>query len=154
MTTPCPHANLYWYPAINEEGWKCADCGTKPGEPPGYSPQHDRSHMYVKVDNILQELVTAQLVHVSNSSAGEWITSEVMKVCIVAGTFDQYSILKAILDLPDMTESHAKFWKEIGEGVITGNDPRARCECGALAEIYSGKDARRCRGCWSKDMQP
>lgn len=120
MTQNCPHANLYWYPAINEDGWMCADCLVRPGEPPGFSPELDRSHLYVKVDNLLRELMEAKLVHVSNSSEGDWITREAMAVCRSACTYDQYSILAAILG--HMAKPYAEYWKSAGERTMEGKD--------------------------------
>ena len=145
----CTHEHCYWYPAINEEGWKCANCGTRPGEPPGYSPRLDRNELFTKVSGLLNDLHNANLIYVSNGTMGEYLTAEVVRACREAGTFDQYSIIKAILDHPEMAPSHAEFWKPIGESIISGNDTRARCACGQLGTISSGNE-NVCRDCWGK----
>ena len=43
MSGKCPkcESELHWYPAINEEGWRCCSCEFKPGEPAGYEPRLD-----------------------------------------------------------------------------------------------------------------
>ncbi len=48
-STTCEH-DFHWFadPA-NERGWRCVACEHKPGEPPGFSPAHDRSHVERKV---------------------------------------------------------------------------------------------------------
>lgn len=135
----CKHQTFYYYPATNEDGWKCSDCGEKmPGDPPGFRPDLDREpdFLYVKVDGLLRDLVLADLVYVSNSGEGDYIVRAVGTRCIGEGRFDQYSILLFILE--EMTPSHAKYWKGISDGVVSGNDPRPRCDeegCNKLVRV-------------------
>ncbi len=136
--TDCEH-EYHWYPAPNENGWKCCLCDYQPGEPTGFSPQLDRDLIQTKVFGILQDLSMANIVYVSNSSHGDSLVGIVAKRCRTEDTYDQYSIALWLLEA--MTESHAVYWKKIGEGVVTGKDPRERCHCGALATRFSGKSA-------------
>lgn len=127
----CEHAAMYWTPVTNEDGWRCADCGYKPGEEPGYSPEHDRADLRDKVDSLLHYLHEQDLVSVSNGSEGEGIVSYVTSEMREAGTYDQQSIIVAIVSYG--RESHAKFWKERGDSIVAGRDNRERCHCGKIA---------------------
>lgn len=143
----CKHEEFYYYPEpCNEAGWKCADrCGEKmPGDPPGYRPDLEREpeYLYLKIDGILRDADTANLVHVSNGSEGDHLVCAVGKRCVAEGRFDQYSILLFLLE--EMTPSHAGYWKEISDGVVAGRDPRRRCvepDCGRLATVYGERDS-------------
>lgn len=126
----CEH-DFFYYMATNEDGWKCCGCGHKPGEPPGFSPRLDRSEIGRKVYGVLSDLVDHDFIHVSNGSHGDAITSAVADRCQEAKRFDQYSIVLFIVE--GMAESHAKYWREVSEGVLAGKDPRNRCPCGALS---------------------
>jgi hypothetical protein len=146
----CKHESLYWYPApATEQGWKCADCKWQPGEPPGYSPQHDRSHLETKVWCVLNDLHNHEIVYVSNGSAGDGIVHDITATVRRSGKLDQYSIALAILK--GMTPSHAKYWRETSIGILKGQDPRHRCACGKLATSYSGTSSgewlRQCSEC-------
>ena len=72
----------------------------------------------------------------SNSTHGEGLTDDIVTAVAATGNFDQYTILAAILNA--MAPHHAAYWRKIGDGVRSGNDPRRRCACGALACVYSG----------------
>lgn len=140
----CEHKTFYYYPATNEDGWKCADrCGEKmPGDPPGYRPDLDRDEIWLKVGGLLNDLHGADLVYVSNGTGGDGLTSTVADRCKREGRFDQYSILLFLLE--EMTPSHADYWKEISDGVVSGRDPRRRCAeegCGRLATVYGERDS-------------
>lgn len=131
----CQH-EFYWYAAPhNEQGWKCAACKHKPGEPPGFSPELDRSRTYDKVSGILMDMVNADLVSVSNGSAGDGIAASVADRCHETRRFDQESIVYFIADL---CAGDGKYWRELGERLMAGDDPRPRCPCGKLATIYTG----------------
>ncbi len=136
--TDCKH-EFHYYPAVNEDGWQCCYCKHKPGEPAGYSPQIDRELLYIKVDGLLRDLVMHGFVHVSNGSAGDSIAHHVAQQMRSAGTFDQYSIVAALVVLmnggPSDEYGHAAYWKRVGEGVISGHDIRDRCHCGALSKM-------------------
>jgi len=130
----CKHKSVGYWPESNEEGWKCLDCNQKLGEPAGYSPQLDRSHTYDKVFGILDEMHNAHFVYCSNGTGADILTQDVVNQCERTGLYDQVSIMQYILVLGFGT--HAQFWKEIGDGVVSGNDLRARCHCGQLATSF------------------
>lgn len=145
----CAHRNLFWYLATNEDGWKCVDCDLKPGEPPGYSPAHDSSHLRVKVSNILDEMHTAGLVYVSNATEGEVLTDAVTFKLQQSGDWDQYSIVAAIM--AERTPSHAAYWRQKSDAILEGNDKRPRCPCGALSTStrLSKPPQYRCNAHWT-----
>jgi hypothetical protein len=133
----CNNHDFAWYlHDCNEAGWKCLRCEYKPGEPPGFSPELDRAMTRSKVMAVLMELHHADFIYVSNGSSGECIEAEVERRCRATGNYDQWSIASFILDV--MVPSHAKYWREISEGVLAGQDPRHRCHCGALSNCSSG----------------
>lgn len=136
----CSH-EYFWYPSPAQEiGWKCVNCKLKPGEPPGYSPELDRSETYNKANCVLMDMVTAELVSVSNSDHGDAIASSVANRCNETKRYDQESI---VLFIAELCAGDGKYWRELGERLVVGEDPRARCPCGALATIYSG-NSRYC----------
>jgi hypothetical protein len=140
----CQHAEVYWYAAPLEDGWRCT-CGFRPGEPPGYDPQRDRDNIHGKVWAILDGLHNADIVYVSNGCAGDSITADVAAKCKRHKVYDQYSIVAFILRA--MTTRHAEYWKQVGDGIRAGKDPRDRCHCGALSTVTTwidGKTERRC----------
>jgi hypothetical protein len=141
----CPHDHHY-FPAPNENGWRCLLCNEKPGEPPGFSPQLDRARLGEKVFALLNELCNTDLVYVSNGTGGDVIIIDVMARCRKEQRYDQYSILLFILDA--MTERRALYWSKISEGIVAGRDERERCACGKLATVLLGQK-RWCDGCWS-----
>jgi hypothetical protein len=155
--TPCAEHEWHWYPsdkaAANEEGWKCCACEERPGEPPGYSPELDRSHLETKIHGILLDLDTHGFVYVGSGSNGESIVSAVARGCRESSVFDQYSI--AMLILSGMTATHALYWQRIGQAIIDGRDERPRCWCGQLATLWShdenapGIPDNRCTKHWS-----
>jgi hypothetical protein len=128
----CKEHDYHWYSdGCNEAGWKCTACDHQPGEPPGFSPQLDRERIFWKVGAVLHDMTDADLISVSNGSEGDCLTAQIADRCVAENLFDQYSI--QLFLLREMTPSHAEYWKEIGEGILTGNDPRDRCHCGKLA---------------------
>lgn len=149
----CKHDGLYWYAApANEQGWKCSDCGWQPGEPPGFSPQHDRSHLRVKVSCIVMTLHESEVIYVSNSECGEGMTDLITKRCRERGWYNSVSIARAVLEFEGDSD-HVRFWREISEGILAGKDPRARCACGQLATVFSiGPNGKHqlCSDCWSE----
>lgn len=137
MSEPCRHSGLYWYAApATEKGWKCVNCGWQPGEDPGYSPEHDRSHIATKVGCVLHDLFEAGIVYVSNGSEGEGITANVARRCVAEKLYDSVSIARLILEISG-GERHAAFWRDRGESIVSGNDNRRRCRCGKLANVYA-----------------
>ena len=145
----CEHHGLFWYLATNEDGWRCVDCDWRPGDPAGFSPQHDRSHLIVKVRNILHDLHEAGFIYVSNGSHGEHIAATVATICDRLQLFDQYGIISRIL--LHLSSDHSAYWRRISEGVLTGDDKRDRCPCGALATstLLSTPPQHRCSEHWS-----
>ncbi len=136
----CPH-EFFWYPAPhNETGWRCVNCQHKPGEPPGYSPELDRSDTYNKVNCLLMDMANHERVSVSNGSTGDAITSSVVKRCHETKRYDQESI---VMFLAELCAGDGKYWRELGERIVAGEDPRPRCVCGKLAAIYSN-NSRYC----------
>ncbi len=127
----------HWYlTGTNEEGWRCCGCGKKPGEPPGFCPELDRALIHRKVFGILHDLHDSNVVYLSNSSMGEAIEACVAARCVEELRFDQYSIVLFILE--SLTPSHAKYWADLSEAIVAGNDSRRRCYCGQLATSSSG----------------
>jgi hypothetical protein len=158
MPPPCTHEDLYFYACpATEAGWKCASCDFRPGEPPGFSPEHDRSRIRMKVMGLLLDLHNHELVCVSNGSHGDGLEEMVAVRCEREERFDQYSILLFLLEA--MTPSHAEYWKKISKGVLTGNDPRHRCACGALSCVSVGAPGETsgwkyfCGDCHSKETK-
>jgi hypothetical protein len=132
----CQH-DFHWYlQDCNEDGWMCCACKHKPGEPPGFSPELDRKEIERKAWAILHELCDAKFIYVSNSTAGDSISSHVADMCRGAGFYDQWSVAKCILDT--LAPSHGTFWKGISDGIIAGKDPRDRCHCGRLSNRSIG----------------
>jgi|SRR5882672_3034311 len=130
----CKECDYYYYPETNEDGWRCATCGHRPGEPAGFSPKLDRERIYLKVGGILHDACDADLVYVSNGTGADLLTSAVADRCVKEGRFDQYSILLFLLE--EMTLDHAKYWRDISESILAGADKRDRCHCGELAKMY------------------
>lgn len=152
-TAACAHSGLYWYAApSNERGWKCADCDWQPGEEPGFSPQHDRSHLRTKVECVMHDLHDASIIYVSNGGCGESLANAVTAACLARSLYDSVSIARVILEV-EADEKHAKFWRDIGEGVVAGKDPRERCACGALSHVTTWKDRKRVVACSHEHLQ-
>lgn len=132
--TACNGEHWFTYrPAINEEGWHCALCDHRPGEPPGYAPELDRDAIHRKVYALLTHLHEQRLVYVSNGTEGDGIIAAVADRCVAAGRYDQGTILLFLLEA--MTPDGAAYWQRIGDGIRAGNDPRERCPCGKLSTL-------------------
>ena len=146
MKEKCTHSNsLFYFPHINEAGWKCADCGFQPGEPPGFSPQTDREEIWTKVYCLLNDFSNADLINISNGSEGDYLTAIVADKCKHADRYDQYTILRFILE--EIQPGHADFWENISKGILAGKDPRDRCACGELATGRTHKNGKRVDYC-------
>jgi hypothetical protein len=131
----CDHnGHIYYYPADNEQGWKCSRCGWKPGEPEGYSPQHDRALIEIKVWGILNDLFDSSLIYVSNGTAAAGLVSSIADRCREIGQYDQTTICRLIFEAD---AGHEKYWKELSDSIIAGNDTRDRCACGKLATWFN-----------------
>ena len=108
----CKHENLNWRAAsdkresLNEEGWECIDCDAVLG----FRPDLDRSHAELKAYCIMQDFHESKLIYVSNGTMGELIAANVAAQCLAVEMFDQQTILKFILEDPNMN-SHGEFWR-------------------------------------------
>lgn len=138
----CCHGGLYWHAApADERGWRCSDCGWQPGEEPGYSPEHDRSHLQTKVSCIVHTLHEAEIIYVSNGECGEQLTSAATNLCRARNWYDSVAIASVVLEI-EGDDDHIRFWRDMGEGILAGKDPRNRCACGKLANQWcNGKHA-------------
>lgn len=144
----CGGTTFFWHVSSNEEGWRCVDCAYQPGEPPGFSPQMDREHIHDKVDQLLQYIHDYGLLWVSNSSEGEYLVADVAEQCRNSGLYDQYTIIRLLYEA---NRSHGEYWKKVSNGVLSGNDPRDRCECGKLStttRIAGGQTTYFCNECY------
>lgn len=152
MSDTCKHDGLYWYAApANEQGWRCADCGWQPGEPPGFSPAHDRSRLWTKVWCIVHDLHEAKIIYVSNGSGGDALSTEVARECQARDLYDSVSIARVILE-HEAGDRHAGYWRGISEGILAGKDPRPRCACGQLATMSACGGAVVTRACSNEHM--
>lgn len=139
MTTAseCEVHEYHWYlDEPNEQGWRCCACQCKPGEPPGYSPHLDREEIERKVYGILSDLCMAKVAYVSNSSHGDGIVGAVTAWCRETDTYDQASI---VAEITRGLAGDGKFWRELGQAIVDGKDPRPRCWCGTLGRIWDGR---------------
>jgi hypothetical protein len=146
----CPKCGgeMFWYPAINERGWRCCGCGHAPGEPSGYSPALDKSCIRSKVNALVHDAHDANFICISNGSAGDGLASLVAVKCIELDRFDQTTILRLLFETD---QSHVDYWHKIGAGIRAGADPRDRCPGGRLATSYSNKNGVASRGCFESD---
>lgn len=103
----CDHEKgACWFPATNEDGWRCMDCG----EALGFRPDLDEKLIDVKVSNLLMDLDEADLVHVSNGTMGQIISEGVARECRQEGLLDQGSILRKLIADPNFDS--AEFWQK------------------------------------------
>ena len=137
----CEH-EFYYYLAVNEEGWRCCACRFKPGDPPGFCPELDVAQLYTKVGGIMHDLCDAHVIYVSNGTAGDGLTGDIVARCKAEGRYDQESI--ALFILESSAPGHSRYWKPITDGILAGKDPRRRCRCGKLPSLYTGGEAY----CW------
>lgn len=138
------HEAIYWRLAANEDGWMCS-CGRYPGEPVGFDPVADKEQIAVKVHSILSELHEKEFIYIANGSEGDILETMVANRCRNENRFDQYSIIRFIMDLE--APSHADYWRKITMSIRDGRDPRDRCQlCNKLAKQWCGKD-KFCADC-------
>lgn len=116
----------------NETGWQCMNCQDRPGEPPGFSPQLDRSNTFDKVMGIMLDLAATRACNFSNSTDGMMTAEIIAARCREEDVYDQWSICEWIFEYKNRDRGeghgHRAYWKRIAEGVLSGNDPRDRCE--------------------------
>lgn len=146
----CEH-EFYYYPAVNEDGWKCVACGFKPGEEPGYDPNLDERLVNDKVNGLMMDMMEANLIYISNNDMGSALAHTVTQRCRNEGLYDQYAIIRFIMEC---LRSHEEFWKKKGDSFRKGEDVFNRCKvCDKIAKISSssqGKIVYVCSDHWSE----
>ena len=115
----CEHMFFYYPSAPNENGWKCCRCEEKGGDD-GYSPELDRSHTYLKVGGILNDLHSHKFVYVSNGSEGDFVTSAVTDRCRAKDVYDQASIIHWLIEAIGLNR-HQEFWKKRSAEKLAAN---------------------------------
>ena len=116
----CEHKleDVFYYPEINEAGWKCVGCNTKLG----FRPDFDKRLIYGKIDAILQDLNTGKFIHVSNGVQGQCIVQNVVLECEKKQRFDQYFILLELMKESNIdVKGHSNYWKEEANKVLLKN---------------------------------
>lgn len=111
MSKKCNHKanNFEYYPATNEDGWMCMSCFEKLG----FRPDLDKEEIAQKVSGILNDLHEHDFIYVSNGTTGTVIIHNVSKRCVEEERYDQYFIIKSILEDSNVNwKSHSDFWKE------------------------------------------
>lgn len=108
----CKHEDVHYYSCINEDGWKCVNCNEKLG----YRPDLDVEQIFIKVFGILHDMTAACIVHVSNGTTGDFITSNVAERCKEEDLYDQYSIARFIIEDPNLA-GHAEYWYRERKGI-------------------------------------
>lgn len=115
----CEHGDLWWRLAgPNEEGWTCHDCGAELG----FRPDLDRSHTELKVHGLVFAFHESELIYISNGTMGEVIAENVAVRCREKNIYDQLSILRLILDDPNM-QPESPFWQNRAERWLLGGEP-------------------------------
>lgn len=100
---------VFYYPSVNEEGWKCTKCGEKLG----FRPDLDRQLTFAKVDGLLCDLYDHDLVYVSNGTERMVISENVTHRCEKEDRYDQSFIIYHIVTDPNVDwKGHSDFWKE------------------------------------------
>ena len=97
-------------PSVNEDAWECGFCGAKLG----WRPDFDKELIYSKVSGLLMDLADADFVSVSNGTMGEVIAWNAVTVCRETERYDQYTIIAAILNDPNL-KGHAEYWAKRAE---------------------------------------
>jgi hypothetical protein len=116
--TDCGHTDIIWrLDSCTEEGWGCLYCDVKLG----FRPDLDRSHTELKVNGILFDFHEAKLIYVSNGTMGEIISENVAVRCRTENRYDQKSILRFIMDDPNMMPK-STFWQNRAERWSLGGE--------------------------------
>lgn len=116
----CEHDDLVWWlDSCTEAGWGCHDCDAKLG----FRPDLDRSHIELKCHGIVFEFHLAKLIYISNGTMGEIVAENVAARCRSENIYDQQSILKFILEDPNIERGHAAFWQNRAERTLLGGEP-------------------------------
>ncbi len=119
MRKPCAHdGEMTWHLATNEDGWECEECG----ETLGFRPDLDRSYTYEKAASVIFWAHESKLVYVSNGEMGMIIAENLSRRAELEDTYDQYSLLKFLLEDPNFNR-HAAFWRNRAERYLMGGEP-------------------------------
>jgi hypothetical protein len=105
----CGHDSEYvrWELApVNEDGWRCDRCGKL-----GYRPDLDRKWVEEKCSAVLFWLDLHEFINVSNGTMGEVLAIDAADRCRKEDRYDQYSIVRFILDDPNLA-IHADYWAQ------------------------------------------
>lgn len=90
---------LYFLPDANDAGWRCSNCSELlPGTPPGYRPDIDKDLILTKVEGLVQDLRSLDLIYVSNSTDGGFLSAKVADRCVAEGNYSMYYILYYVFD--------------------------------------------------------
>lgn len=108
-----------WRPATNEDGWECGWCGAKLG----FRPDLDDELLEIKVRCLLYDFEEADLVYVSNGTMGDAIVAGVEAAARKRHRFDQHTILRLILEDPNLS-GHADYWAKERRRVLDGEPDR------------------------------
>ena len=136
-----PATECYWQlDACTEEGWRCS-CDADLG----FRPDLDRELTEAKVDAILTMAHETDFLHVSNGTEGEIITAAVAQRCRQENRFDQLSILRFILEDPNINlAEHADYWQRRADGREPAS-PTMEEQLGPLLAMLEAKPKRPTR---------
>jgi hypothetical protein len=120
----CEHDEVGWIAAddarvaLSEAGWTCVDCDTSLG----FRPDLDRAYTELKVHAILLDFHESKLIYISNGTEGGIIADNVALRCRDERRYDQWSILRFILEDPNLN-GHGDFWANRAERWLRGGEP-------------------------------
>lgn len=108
----CKDPDAFYYPATNEDGWKCLNCM----KALGFRPDLDREFIYEKVEGIMQDMQMSNLAYFSNSTEGHMIASQVASECSRQNLYDQATIILEIMRVVQPDKS--LFWQSKASGAM------------------------------------
>ena len=105
----CKHddSDVFFYPAINEDGWKCIGCDAKLG----FRPDLDDRLLDKKVMGFIHDLHDRKIIYISNGTDGEFIAHNVEIRCRKADRYDQRFIVAAICNDPNVL-GDGGYWRK------------------------------------------
>ena len=114
MTTDIPHPldECYYEPSRTDAGWMCGECEAKLG----LCADLDRQLIDVKVSCLLHELHDGNFIFVPDATEGEMIIDNVALQCKDLDRYDQYTILRLILDEPNLKRTAESLFETYKEG--------------------------------------
>jgi hypothetical protein len=107
MTCEHPSDECSYWPSRTDAGWRCDTCEAELG----LRPDLDRQLIEVKVSGLLHSLSDGNLIFVPDATEGEFITHNVANQCKTRDRYDQYTILRLILDEPNVKETAESLFK-------------------------------------------